>query len=48
MLGPTLVSLHNLRFFARLMSLVRQSIAEGTFAATASRLVDGLSHGESV
>ncbi|MFW6065712.1 MAG: tRNA guanosine(34) transglycosylase Tgt [Planctomycetota bacterium] len=31
MLGPTLVSIHNLRFFARLMGKVREAIARGDF-----------------
>ena len=31
MLGPILVSLHNLRFYQRLMSRIRESIAEGAF-----------------
>ena len=33
MLGPILVSLHNLRFYQRLMADLRQSIATGTFGA---------------
>jgi queuine tRNA-ribosyltransferase len=33
MLGPILVSLHNIRFFQRLMADVRQSIREGRFDA---------------
>jgi queuine tRNA-ribosyltransferase len=33
MLGPILVSLHNIRFFQRLMADVRQSIREGHFDA---------------
>jgi len=32
MLGPTLVSVHNLHFFAELMRRVRASLADGTFA----------------
>lgn len=32
MLGPMLVSLHNIRFYQRLMADIRQAIAEGTFA----------------
>jgi queuine tRNA-ribosyltransferase len=31
MLGPMLVSLHNIRFYQRLMADVRKAIAEGTF-----------------
>jgi queuine tRNA-ribosyltransferase len=33
MLGPTLVSLHNLAFYSRLMAEIRQAIAEERFAA---------------
>jgi queuine tRNA-ribosyltransferase len=33
MLGPTLLSLHNIAFYLRLMSEARQAIAEGRFAA---------------
>lgn len=33
MLGPTLLSLHNLRFYLRLMERARQSIADGCFTA---------------
>ena len=32
MLGPILVSIHNLRFFARFMAGIRQAIAEGNLA----------------
>jgi queuine tRNA-ribosyltransferase len=32
MLGPTLVSLHNLAFYDRLMADMRQAIAAGGFA----------------
>jgi queuine tRNA-ribosyltransferase len=32
MLAPTLVSIHNLRFFARLMSAVREAVARGNLA----------------
>jgi queuine tRNA-ribosyltransferase len=31
MLGPVLVSVHNIRFYQRLMADVRRSIADGTF-----------------
>jgi tRNA-guanine family transglycosylase len=31
MLGPVLVSVHNIRFFQRLMSDIRRAIGEGTF-----------------
>jgi len=37
MLGPTLVTIHNLRFFARLMSAIREAIRRGDFAACARR-----------
>ena len=33
MLGPVLVSVHNIRFYQRLMADVRQSIREGRFAS---------------
>ncbi len=33
MLGPTLLSLHNLAFYLRLMADARSAIAEGRFAA---------------
>jgi queuine tRNA-ribosyltransferase len=33
MLGPILVSLHNIRFYQRLMADVRRAIAAGTFEA---------------
>ncbi len=32
MLGPILVSVHNIRFYQRLMADIRRSIADGTFA----------------
>ncbi|HZU36977.1 MAG TPA: tRNA-guanine transglycosylase, partial [Gemmataceae bacterium] len=32
MLGPTLLSLHNVAFYCRLMAEARQAIAEGRFA----------------
>jgi len=32
MLGPVLVSVHNMRFYQRLMADIRQQIADGTFA----------------
>ena len=31
MLGPVLVSVHNIRFYQRLMADIRQSLAGGTF-----------------
>jgi queuine tRNA-ribosyltransferase len=33
MLGPTLLSLHNVAFYSRLMAEARRAIAEGRFAA---------------
>lgn len=35
MLGPILTSLHNIRFYQRLMGRIRQSLKEGTFSAWA-------------
>ncbi len=32
MLGPTLVSLHNLHFFAEFMRRIREAIADGELA----------------
>jgi queuine tRNA-ribosyltransferase len=40
MLGPTLVSIHNLRFFSRLMEAVRSAIADGTLATQAPRWIE--------
>jgi queuine tRNA-ribosyltransferase len=40
MLGPTLVSIHNLRFFARLMEAVRGAIADGTLERQAPRWIE--------
>jgi queuine tRNA-ribosyltransferase len=40
MLGPILLSIHNLRFFTRLMAGLRQAIRDGTFAATSQGLLD--------
>jgi queuine tRNA-ribosyltransferase len=40
MLGPTLVSIHNLRFFSRLMEAVRAAIADGTLAQQAPRWIE--------
>jgi len=37
MLGPTLVTIHNLRFFASLMSAIREAVAAGTLADTTER-----------
>jgi queuine tRNA-ribosyltransferase len=33
MLGPTLLSMHNLSFYLRLMADARQAIADGRFEA---------------
>ena len=40
MLGPTLVSIHNLRFFSRFMERIRSAIAEGTLAQQAPAWVE--------
>jgi len=40
MLGPILVSMHNLRFFARLFGRLREAIHEGRFRALAQPLLD--------
>jgi queuine tRNA-ribosyltransferase len=40
MLGPTLVSLHNLHFFAEFMTAIRQAIAAGDFANRRAAWVD--------
>jgi tRNA-guanine family transglycosylase len=37
MLGPILVSLHNLRFYQRLMSDIRQALKENEFAGWAEK-----------
>ena len=37
MLGPTLLSLHNVAFYSRLLAEARKAIAEGGFAATSLR-----------
>ena len=37
MLGPTLVTIHNLHFFSTLMIAIRKSVAAGTYAADAGR-----------
>jgi queuine tRNA-ribosyltransferase len=39
MLGPTLVSLHNIRFFQRLMADIHTQIAAGTFSEWADRQI---------
>ena len=40
MLGPILLSIHNLRFFTRLFGRLRRAIAEGRFDAEAQGLLD--------
>jgi queuine tRNA-ribosyltransferase len=40
MLAPILLSIHNLRFYARLFEGLRQAIREGRFAAVAQGLLD--------
>jgi queuine tRNA-ribosyltransferase len=40
MLGPILVSIHNIRFFTRLFGRLRQAILEGRFDAEAQGLLD--------
>jgi queuine tRNA-ribosyltransferase len=39
MLGPTLLSLHNLAYYLGLMAEVRRQIAVGTFAAFHARML---------
>jgi queuine tRNA-ribosyltransferase len=39
MLGPTLLSLHNLAYYLGLMAVVRRQIAAGTFAAFRTRML---------
>jgi queuine tRNA-ribosyltransferase len=41
MLGPRLATLHNLRFYLRLMERVREAIAAGRFAALRREFLDG-------
>jgi len=40
MLGPTLVSIHNLHFFSTLMDAIRRAIADGDLAASARQWVE--------
>jgi len=42
MLGPTLVSIHNLRFFAELMAAIRQAITAGTLVESTRTWLAGL------
>lgn len=46
MLGPTLLSIHNLRFFAQLMAAIRQAIAEGDLETRAARWLAAMYAGE--
>jgi len=39
MLGPTLATIHNLHFFADLMSALRQAVADGNLAAAAESML---------
>jgi len=43
MLGPTLVSLHNVRFFARFMAAIREAIAAGSLADAAAAWLPAMS-----
>ena len=42
MLGPTLVSIHNLRFFARFMAGIREAIAERNLSAWSQGVLAGM------
>ena len=42
MLGPTLMTIHNLRFFATLMDAIRTAIAAGTLPAAAARWFESI------
>ena len=46
MLGPTLVSIHNLRFFCRLMEAVRSAISQGTLEEQVPRWIEQMYAGE--
>jgi queuine tRNA-ribosyltransferase len=46
MLGPMLLSWHNIRFYQRLMRTLRDAIAGGTFAEVAHRALDDLAKGD--
>jgi queuine tRNA-ribosyltransferase len=43
MLGPMLLTLHNLRFFHRLMERIRAAIAAGTLAELRARVLPAMS-----
>ncbi len=42
MLGPTLASIHNLRFFAQLMAAVREAIAAGSLATVSAGWLEAM------
>jgi queuine tRNA-ribosyltransferase len=42
MLGPTLVTIHNLRFFARMMAGIREAIEAGEFGRLCERWLAGM------
>ena len=42
MLGPTLVSIHNLHFFGELMASIRRAIAEGNLARKSEEWLAGM------
>jgi queuine/archaeosine tRNA-ribosyltransferase len=44
MLGPTLVSIHNLQFFSGLMQATRDAIAAGTLTDQAPRWIAEMYH----
>jgi len=46
MLGPTLVSIHNLRFMAQLMAAIRESIRAGTLAADSASWLEGFAQSD--
>ena len=47
MLGATLVTIHNLRFFAALMAAIRKAISDGDLRASARRWLESMHAGES-
>jgi queuine tRNA-ribosyltransferase len=46
MLGPMLLTEHNVRFYQRLMREMRDAIADGTFESIARRMLDDLAKGD--
>jgi queuine tRNA-ribosyltransferase len=46
MLGPILVSIHNLQFFADFTAAIRQAIEEGDLAASAQRWTEEMYQSE--